>query len=432
MRIFLLLFALFISLPLFAQEEKETLDWINENSIKIEDANPDTELTIFKNNIPDSFANARVFGFGEASHHGKEFFDLKAKFFKFLVETQDVKAFIMEETYQAEAGINEWINGGEGDSETIAKNFNIVPWKCKEVVHLLEWMREFNSSRPKEDQIRFYGMDIQLGKGINVEIRDFVNKYKIPVSEELLAVADSCANNVVNYNEDADLGKNQLPKLEEIIKTIKDFQAISDESDNQEFKAIIRATNYLIKYTTYLHSPKSEVRDLKMFENVKWIVEEETTNGKAFIWAHNDHVNNLTFNYYGMSWVNLGHHLKEHYKNDYYSVGFDFGIGTLPGIVTKKNKPVKWKNYTLTTPFRKTYAETLIKADDAIYFIDMHVALTSDPTNFFSTINKQLGLGAPGYNPKKKYILTKKFSEMFDGIIFVKRISVPDYNLQND
>lgn len=426
MRIILLAILFSISLHLHAQDE-ETIAWINANSIQIEDANPDTELVIFAANVPDKFAEAHIFGFGEASHHGKEFFNIKAKFFKYLVETQNVKAFIMEEAYQTEASVNEWISGGDGDVYKTINKFTLAPWHCLEVVNLLKWMRDYNLSKPNEEQIRFYGMDIQSGNDINLEVRDFVKTHKIPVGEELLAAADSCST--IGYSETSDWAGNQIPKLKEIEQIIVVFQTKTEQNTSQEYTSILRSLNYLIKHTTYLQNRKSEVRDLKMFENVKWIVENKTKNGKAFIWAHNDHVNNLTFNYYGMPWINLGRHLKEHYKSDYYSVGFDFGVGTLPGAVIKKNKPIYWESHTLTKPFRKTYAETLMKADFDIYFVDMKEAVTGDSTNFFSTENRQLGLGGPGYNPKKKYLITKKFSEMFDGIIFIDSISVPDYNL---
>ena len=112
-------------------QSKKTIKWINENAIEIEDANPNSGLLIFNDNTPQKFKNAKIFGFGEASHNTKEFFNIKAKFFKHLVKTQGIKAFIMEESYQAESGINEWISGGKGDIKTIAKNFNIGFWYTK-------------------------------------------------------------------------------------------------------------------------------------------------------------------------------------------------------------------------------------------------------------------------------------------------------------
>ena len=88
MKVFLVGVAFLLSFYLRAQKY-ETIKWINNNAIKIEDADSNTKLSIFNVDIPDKFENSKIFGFGEATHHGKEFFDLKAKFFKYLVRTQD-------------------------------------------------------------------------------------------------------------------------------------------------------------------------------------------------------------------------------------------------------------------------------------------------------------------------------------------------------
>ena len=64
-------------------------------------------------------------------------------------------------------------------NKTIAKNFNTGFWYTKEIVNLLQWIRNYNLNKAKENQIRFYGMDIQLGKNISQEIREFVNINKI-------------------------------------------------------------------------------------------------------------------------------------------------------------------------------------------------------------------------------------------------------------
>lgn len=421
----------FLTLQLQAQDER-ILAWINDNAIEIEDSNPDTQLSLFNENIPEKFADAKIYGFGEASHHGKEFFNLKAKFFKYLVKTQNVKVFIMEEAYPAESGINEWISGGKGDIKTISKNFSIIPWSNQEVVNLLAWMRRYNLDKPIEEQIRFYGMDIQNVNNINYEIRDFVKKYSIPINEELLEIVDSCVNKKVNPGKSTDWADIQIPKLKEIEEIILDFQTDTNANNDQEFKSAIRALNYLIKYTYFLQDPSNKVRDQKMFENVKWIADNKTKNGKAFIWAHNEHINNKEMFSYGSGWTNVGGHLKKHYKDDYYSVYFDFGIGKVIGHVIRRKKPNYWDVYEIEKPFRKTYAEILFKADMDIFFIDMNNALkNSDVSSFFANKKKQLFLGGQGYKPKRKTLMTKKYSELFDGLIFVKNISVPNYDLNN-
>ena len=165
-----------------------------------------------------------------------------------------------------------------------------------------------------------------------------------------------------------------------------------------------------------------------MFENAQYIVDNLTKNGKAFIWAHNEHINNLEMLSYGSGWTSLGAHLKDRYKDKYYSVGFDFGIGNLRGYVVEKNKPNHWEVYSLKQPFKRTYSETLFEADKAIYFISINQA-KDNSIDFFDKKQKQLILGGPGYDPKDYHLIKKKFSEMYDGLIFIKSISVPNYNL---
>ncbi|MBC9798567.1 erythromycin esterase family protein [Sinomicrobium weinanense] len=405
-------------------QNKETVQWINQHLIEIEDANPDSTLENFIANIPDKFQNAKIFGFGEATHHGKEFFTIKTKFFKYLVLKMNVKAFLMEESYPAESGINEWITGGKGNPETIATNFSIVPWRTKEVVNLLKWMRSYNLNKSKNEQIQFYGIDIQYVGGINKKIRDFVKKHKIKINENLLSAVDRCVDKKVDYNASTDWADRNIPELEKVKKIIWGSQ--SDSSS--ETKDILRALDYLMGYTFYVQNHKSQIRDLKMFENAKYIIDNLTTNGKAFIWAHNEHINNLEMLSYGSGWTNLGARLKKQYKDKYYSVGFDFGIGNLRGYVAEKNKPNHWEVYSLRQPYKKTYSATLFEADNDIYFISLNQA-KDDSIDFFDKKEKQLILGAPGYNPKNYHLIKKRFSEMYDGLIFIKKISVPDYNL---
>ena len=411
MRIFISAISFFLLFQTHAQNQK-AVNWINENAIKLEDANPDTNLSIFSNNIPQKFADAKIFGFGESTHQGKEFFDIKAKFFKYLVENQGIKVFIIEDSYTSEAGINEWISGGKGNAETIANNFSIGFWYCKEVVNLLEWMRNYNLNKTKDEQIRFYGMDIQVVKKINQEIRNLVQKYNIPLSEELLLVVDNCVEKEVKYFGKTDWADIQIPKLNKIESILFDFRKGIKNENIDEFNSAIRALNYLSKYTYYVQNHHSQDRDLLMFENAKWIVENKSKNGKAFIWAHNEHINNKKAGNYSVRNIyNLGRHLKEYYKNDYYSVGFDFGTGTLAGYFSNKDEKPSWKKFELSEPFAKTYAETLIEAKDDIYFIDMSKALDGNSSKFFKF--------------KNNHLYQKKFSEMYDGLIFVKNITLP-------
>ena len=262
MRSIQIVILLLLTYHISAQNDK-TVQWIDKNLIEIEDANPDSKLEIFNHNVPEKFENARIFGFGEATHHGKEFFNIKAKFFKYLVRNKNVKAFLMEESYPAESGINEWISGGKGDIKTIADNFSLYPWHTQEVVNLLKWMRSYNLDKPKSEQIHFYGIDIQFVEGIDKKIREFVKKNNVKVDENLLSIVDSCVGKKVDYSASPNWADQHNPELEKIKNIILDSQSKSSGEVTNETKDVIRALDYLKAYTFYVQNPKSKVRDLK-------------------------------------------------------------------------------------------------------------------------------------------------------------------------
>ncbi len=424
-RILTFLFLLVCIFNLNAQN-KDVVAQINASAIVIEDANPDTPLTKFSQNIPDDFKNARVFGFGEASHHGKEFFDLKAKYFKYLAEELGVRLFIMEESYQAEKGINEWISGGKGDKSTILKNFGQGIWRCQEMVKLLEWMRDYNVGKPYAEQIRFYGIDNQFGEELSKRLRSYVEKYDLSVDESLLLIADKCSEAPLTWRRDKKWAEENIPKLREIKDILEQNRDRLSSVNAWEYQDMLRSLYYLDQYTAFVAMPYSDTRDKDMYMNVLEVLRIEGENSKAFIWAHNEHINKK--NLYATGMMSLGSRLKEDFKEKYYCVGFDFGKGKMKGYKFKDEEVVGIVYRILDEPYKKTFAETLYQAQPDIYFIDMNkIETNEDAGKFFSTKNRQLFLGGPGFDPENTVFLKRKYTEAYDGLIFVKEISPVTY-----
>lgn len=418
---YFLLLCIFIS----NAQDKAVIDWINSNAIVIEDANPDTKLVSFDKNVPQRFKDARVFGFGEATHHGKEFFDLKTKFFKYLVEHLDVKLFIMEESYQTERLVNQWLSGGEGGPETILNSFTQYIWHTKETVALLQWIHDYNMGKPYEKQVRFYGMDNQCGLALNLRLRNYVKKHQLSIDEALLVAADSASAGKLQAGGIKGWSDDYLPKLKNIQQILLEGRQRLIEINETDYNEIIRGLGYLMQYTAFIQDPKSEYRDRDMYNNVLAILEKEGTNSKAFVWAHNEHINKKDFGTSGV--MSVGSRLKEHFKDAYYCMGFDFGKGTMKGYEIKKGKVIKAVLNKLEEPYKNTFAKTLFEAQPNIYFIDMQEAVAA-PANFFGTENRQIFVGGPGFNPdKRQSFLKRKYTEAYDGLIFVKTISPATY-----
>ena len=402
-------------------QETAVIDWINKNAITIEDADQETPLTNLKTNGSDMFKNVRLFGFGEATHYTKEFFDLKAKFFKYLVENEGVTIFMLEDIYYGVAEINTFLEGGEGDTRQLTGNLGFTIWHNEEVMNLIQWMRNYNTGKPAEKQVKFYSIDCQSGFNTNKVIKRFIAKYSIKTEDGISTVLDSCAM-LSSYSKKKDKTKldGYIKKLETLKTDLSNFSPKNADELRDATEASYALT-VLQKFLNFLLQPNPDYRDKVMADNVSWILQHNGESSKGFIWAHNAHIAK-----HGDKFYRMGIHLKEKYGDAYYSMGFSYAKGKLIGM-TKKNDEIVWVAYDLDKPVKNTYAEIFNKADASLYAIDFKKALQNPAMNTFLNSNLRImdeGSGGhfPGYKGKKE-----KLGQIYDGIIFVRDVSVPVY-----
>ncbi len=82
---------------------------------------------------------ARVVGLGEATHGTSEFFSLKDRIFRFLVEKMGFTVFAMETPWQSGLVIDRYVTTSEGDPHAaLAGTFAV--WDNQEVLDLIEWI----------------------------------------------------------------------------------------------------------------------------------------------------------------------------------------------------------------------------------------------------------------------------------------------------
>jgi erythromycin esterase len=90
----------------------------------------------------DDLKQARIVGLGEATHGTREFFEMKHRIFKYLVEMHGFKAFAFECDYGESVFFDRYINGGPGDIDELMKTkMHFWTWRTVEVRALLEWIR---------------------------------------------------------------------------------------------------------------------------------------------------------------------------------------------------------------------------------------------------------------------------------------------------
>ncbi|MEU6372457.1 erythromycin esterase family protein [Streptomyces sp. NPDC046909] len=106
--------------------------------------------------------DARVVGLGEATHSSHEFFALKDRVFRHLVEEKGFRTFALEAPWSTGLRLDDYVLHGKGDLRRILREEfqrDYQWWNNSDYLRLLEWMRAYNLRHPA-DPVRFLGDDI--------------------------------------------------------------------------------------------------------------------------------------------------------------------------------------------------------------------------------------------------------------------------------
>ncbi|UQA97849.1 erythromycin esterase family protein [Streptomyces halobius] len=129
---------------------------------------------------------ARVVGVGEATHSSHDFFALKHRLFRHLVEEKGFRTFALEASWSTGLRLNTYVLHGTGDVRRIMRDEfqgGYLWWDNTDYLRLIEWMRAYNVRHP-HDPVRFMGDDMAWS---GPELYDAVTGYVARVHPELSA-----------------------------------------------------------------------------------------------------------------------------------------------------------------------------------------------------------------------------------------------------
>lgn len=163
---FLVLFALALGYNLVfinraSSQNQTAIEWLNDNSIKIktvEAENGFEDLMPLKSILKDK----RIVSLGEETHGTKEFFQMKHRMLEFLVKDMGFRYFAIEANLTEAYAVNEYVMYGKGDPQKALNGLYFWTWHTKEVLAMIQWMRNYNSDKPDNEKVRFYGFDMQF------------------------------------------------------------------------------------------------------------------------------------------------------------------------------------------------------------------------------------------------------------------------------
>lgn len=344
---------------------------------------------------------ASVVGLGEATHGSHEFFTMKDRVFRYLVEEKGFTTFAQEVSWTTGLRFDAYVRGGEGDvRELVHKELAKTPWDTEEYVELLTWMRAYNDKHPHR-QVRFMGNDLnypEIGAELFDGVEDYVRDHKpglLPRITELYAPIRRLADGDTYMGRPLKERKELAGKARKALGLMRGLQPASPD---RKFSVALHHARSVSQTATIYAFPFDTpegikdgmlYRDRLMAQNTAWW--QRHTGEKVFLSAHNSHVG---YESYDPQYPKMqGAFLRDRLGERYVSIGFTFDRGSL---MAQSAESEVWKPRSVGAATRGMNEYTLDKVRHDDYFLDLRTApATAREWLGKSRLTKSIGTAFP-------------------------------------
>ena len=302
--------------------------WAKQHALTLKSLDPNApmrELSPLRSVVGE----ARVVGLGESARRVHEFYELRSRLFRFLVEEMGFTALVMETGFAEASILNEYVLGRIEEPAQWQEGFTFGFGDEKEIQALLRWIRTYNQDSRHARKVHFYGMDSMvvysnpataLRKAFSYLDHVDNNFRSSPIESDLLSLAaqmDGSGKSMrdlhVSLAKYVKLSVEQrnayTARVVDLLTLLESNRlAYLERSTEDEYEwahhfavaAKQLDTQYRLAATTV--KPGGELnpsdvpaaifaaRDRAMFDNVLWALQREGNQGRVALWAHNAHI----------------------------------------------------------------------------------------------------------------------------------------------
>ncbi|MFI9045603.1 erythromycin esterase family protein [Streptomyces sp. NPDC053427] len=372
--------------------------------------------------------DAKVVGLGEATHGSHEFFAMKERVFRHLVEERGFTTFALEMSWSAGLRIDEYLQGGPGDPRRIAQETLAgSPWEREEFVSLIGWMREHNRRHP-DHRVHFMGDDVagpKLGDHIFERVLSSVGKTRpqaLPRLTELYAGLRPFDDIFAYLRKPLAERKENAARAQEAL----DLVAEHDQAGGNDYAWTVQHARNIAQTFAFatidLADPASvtaaeHLRDQAMADNVLWW--QRHTGHKMLLSAHNGHVGYLS-THPDMYPRTQGAVLRDRLGRDYAAIGFSFAGGSF--LTKDASLDGDWKPVTVPAA-RPGMNENIL---DRVGYRDFYLDLRTAP----AAARAWLGRARPVYDAGSTFtpdpLPTLALGRAYDILIHLHHVRAAD------
>lgn len=427
-------------------------------SLELEKGNSDLQA------LKEILKDKEIIGLGSSTIGAKEFFSLKWRITRFLIEEMGYRKIAFDGNFEDIEMVNNYINKDgdikdalwelkpfpitpeklEGDEGyRLSSHTYVAPFTSEEYSEILTWIRDFNQGQDSDEKIVFYGIGIDNPKKSVDNLIDYIQKvdkdkgkiYKNRYRDILMVHSLN-----FKYPQSRPLGllSGMLEDLKEDLELSGEkYKSISTMEDYDKAIRNIAVTDQWISYSlTNLNHGMDKAINLKeeyLADNVKWAIDQDssTRNNNIIFWTINNHINKEMGNY-----TSLGEHLYNEFGGAYYALAMDFFQGQFRAYgINLWGSPIS--NYIAKFSIDKSgedyFSHQIAESEIPVSILDFKSASKNE--NISVILNKEYlfhnaSLMYPGkYVPERMltYRTQQKLKAVpiksYDGFLFVHKIS---------
>ena len=296
-------------------------------------------------NLLQRIGDSRLVLLGEASHGTAEFYEMRARITRELVERKGFNIIAVEADWPDAACIDRYIHDSSSDPLLESKPFSRFPtwmWANQSVLEFTHWLKAHNEkiSSP-EEQAGFYGLDLYSMFSSMEVVLNYLEEVD-PETAEVARLRYGCmmpwANDPAMYaqvtitRQYRECEKDVLDTLQNLMKKRVDYCRADGErffNAEQNARLVANAERY---YRTmyYAENNSWNQRDQHMFETLQSVLKFRGPTSKAVIWEHNSHIGDARATQMSARGeFNIGQLARQEYGDNAYLIGFGTDHGTV-------------------------------------------------------------------------------------------------------
>lgn len=291
----------------------------------------------------DRIGSCRVVLLGEATHGTSEFYRMRARITRELIEKKGFNIVAVEADWPDAAHIDRYVRHlppPRDGRQTTFSRFPTWMWRNREVADFVEWLREHND-RERESQVSFHGLDLYSLYASIGEVLRYLQE-RDPEAAQVARLRYGCLSpwerDPALYGRAALVRRfaiceaDVLAILTDLLRKRLEYQERDGDSflDAVQNARIVANAERYYRIMYYGSAESWNLRDQHMFDTLETLLTFRGEDAKAVVWEHNSHIGNAAATEMSARGeFNIGQLVREEHSDDAYLLGFGTDHGTV-------------------------------------------------------------------------------------------------------